>query len=130
VEAAISFPLVVVVFLLTVQGAMYVHARNVVVGAAREGAHAAALEHDTLNEALEDGRQRAASILAAGLGGYAHDIDAIAVDDEGGNIVVEIRGTFSLLAARPGRADRLALPLQARARASYETFRPQGQGGY
>src|SRR5262245_41971857 len=129
VEAGISFPLIVAILVLTVQAAMYVHARNVVVWAAREGAHAGAVEHASVDAALEDGRSRAESLLAAGLGGYVRDVESLDVRDDGGHIVVEIRGTYSLLALGPSSA-RLELPLQARARAAYEAFRPQGQGGF
>ena len=41
VEAALSFPLLVLLLLVIVEGALYVHALHVVLGAAREGAHAA-----------------------------------------------------------------------------------------
>ena len=47
VEAAVSFPLLVLLLLGVVEGALYVHALHVVLGAAREGAHAAAAEHAT-----------------------------------------------------------------------------------
>jgi len=40
VEAAVSFPLLVLLLLAIVEGALYVHALHVVLGAAREGAHA------------------------------------------------------------------------------------------
>jgi hypothetical protein len=130
VEAAVSFPLIVLVLVLTIEAAMYVHARNVVVWAAREGAHAAAVEHASLDEAIADGRQRTQSLLVAGLGGYARDIDAIDVDNNGENIVVEIHGSYSFAVFGSGSAARLGLPLHAQARASYEMFRRQGQGGF
>jgi TadE-like protein len=130
VEAAVSFPLIVLVLVLTVEAAMYLHARNVVIWAAREGAHAAAIEHASLEEAVADGRRRTESLLVAGLGGYARDVEAVGVVDDGGNILVEVRGTYSLMVFGPGSTARLALPLHAQARASYEMFRPQGQGGF
>jgi Flp pilus assembly protein TadG len=130
VEAAVSFPLIVLVLVLTVEAAMYLHARSVVVWAAREGAHAGALEHASMDEAIADGRQRTESLLVAGLGGYARDVEAIDVEDDGGNILVEVRGAYSFAVLGPGGSARLALPLDARARASYEVFRPQGRGGF
>src|SRR3979411_1250374 len=90
VEAAVTFPLVVLVFLLVVQGALYVHARDVVLGAARAGAHAAAMEHDTVDAALSDGQWRAQAVLNAGLGRYARDVQVLPAEDDGGNVVVEI----------------------------------------
>ena len=92
VEAAVSFPLIVLVLVLTVESAMYLHARNVVVWAAREGAHAGAVEHASLHEAIAAAAAHP-TLLVAGLGGYARDIEAIDVDSNGGNIVVEIHGT-------------------------------------
>jgi Flp pilus assembly protein TadG len=130
VEAAVTFPLVVLVFLLVVQGALYVHARDVVLGAAREGAHTAAMEHDTIDAALLDGQSRAQAILVAGLGRYARDIPVLPAEDDGGNVVVDIAGSFPLLLPGPGQGGRLTVPLVARARASREVFRPQGEGGY
>src|SRR5690349_25135051 len=90
VEAAVSFPLLVLLLLAVVEGALYVHALHVVLGAAREGAHAAAAEHATVAEAVEAGRSRARELLQAGLGQYA---DALQVTDpvlDGGSTVVEI----------------------------------------
>jgi Flp pilus assembly protein TadG len=130
VEAAVTFPLVVLVFLLVVQGALYVHARDVVLGAAREGAHTAAMEHDTVDAALSDGQSRAQAILVAGLGRYARDVQVLPAEDDGGNVVVEVAGSFPLLLPGPGQGGRLTVPLVARARAAREVFRPQGEGGY
>ena len=125
-----SLPFIVLVLVLTVELALYVHARNVVVWAAREGAHAAAVEHSSIDEAIADGRRRTESLLVAGLGGYTRDVEAIDIQDEGGNILVEVRGAYSFVIFGPRSAARLALPLHARARASFEMFRPQGQGGF
>jgi Flp pilus assembly protein TadG len=77
VEAAASFPLLVLLLLAMVEGALYVHALHVVRGAAREGAHAAAAEHATVDEAITDGRARAREVLAAGLGQYADTIQVL-----------------------------------------------------
>ncbi len=125
-----SFPLIVLVLVLTLEAAMYLHARTVVVWAAREGAHAAALEHASMDDVIADGRKRTESLLLAGLGGYARDVEAIDIEDDGGNILVEVRGAYSFVVLGPGASARLALPLHARARASYEVFRPQGEGGF
>src|ERR1043166_3285441 len=94
VEAAVVFPLVVLLLLVLVQGALYVHARHVVLGAAREGAHVAASEQATIDEALADGRARAESVLAAGLGGYAANLQVLDPTDDGGSVVVRIQGSM------------------------------------
>jgi hypothetical protein len=130
VEAAVSFPLVVLLLLAVVEGALYVHALHVVLGAAREGAHAAAAEHATDEEAVDAGRDRAREVLEAGLGRYA---DAQQVTDpvlDGGSVVVEIHGGLPLFFGGPGQDAPVQLPLDARARASREFFRPQGVEGY
>jgi Flp pilus assembly protein TadG len=129
VEAAVVFPLVVLLLVL-VQGALYVHARHVVLGAAREGAHVAASEHATIDEALADGRARAESVLVAGLGGYAANMQVLDPTDDRGSVVVQIQGSMPLLLAGPGGGSLLQIPLEATARASREFFRPQGGGGY
>ena len=130
VEAAVSFPLVVLLLLVIVEAALYVHALHVVLGAAREGAHAAAAEHATVEEAIADGRARARELLNAGLGGYA---DSLEVEDptiDAGSVVVEVHGGLPLFFGAPGQDAPVQLPLDAKARASREFFRPQGAGGY
>lgn len=130
VEAAMCFPLVVLLLLTVVEGALYVHALHVVLGAAREGAHAAAAEHATVEEAVVDGRTRAREVLDAGLGQYA---DALQITDpvlDGGSVVVEIHGGLPLFFGGPGQNAPVQLPLDARARASREFFRPQGAASY
>ena len=129
VEAAVSFPLLVLLLLVVVEGALYVHALHVVLGAAREGAHAAAAEHATPEEAVDAGRSRARDVLEAGLGQYA---DMLQVTDpalDGGSVVVEIHGGLPLFFGGPGQNVPVRLPLDARARASREFFRPQGVEG-
>lgn len=130
VEAAVSFPLLVLLLLVIVEGALYVHALHVVLGAAREGAHAAAAEHATIEDAVEDGRARAREVLDAGLGQYATSMEVVnpALDD--GSVLVEVRGSMPLFFGGPGQDTPMRLPLDARARASREFFRPQGTGGY
>ena len=130
VEAAVSFPLLVLLLLAVVEGALYVHALHVVLGAAREGAHAAAAEHATVNEAVDDGRARAREVLNAGLGRYADALQVLDPALDGGSVVVEVRGALPLFLGGPGQDAPVQLPLNARARASREFFRPQGAGGY
>jgi len=130
VEAAVSFPLLVLLLLAVVEGALYVHALHVVLGAAREGAHAAAAEHATVDEAITDGRARAREVLTAGLGQYANTIQVLDPSVDGGTVVVEVQGTLPLFFGGPGQDAPVQLPLNARARASREFFHPQGAGGY
>ncbi len=130
VEAAVSFPLLVLLLLVVVEGALYVHARHVVLGAAREGAHAAAAEHATVEEAVADGRARAREVLDAGLGEYAVAIQVLDPTIDGGSVLVEVRGAMPLFFGSPGQDGPVQLPLDAQARASREFFRPQGAGGY
>ncbi len=129
VEAAVSFPLIVMLLLAVVEGALYVHALHVVLGAAREGAHAAGAEHATVDEAVEAGRSRARDVLAAGLGRYADDLQVTDPVLDGGSVVVEIHGGLPLFFGGPGQDAPVHLPLDARARASREFFRPQGVEG-
>lgn len=63
VEAAIVFPLLVLVMLGLVQFAVYYHVHNVVVTAVQEGAHIAAARGDH----RDDGQKRVRDLLRAGL---------------------------------------------------------------
>ena len=130
VEAAVSFPLLVLLLLVIVESSLYVHALHVVLGAAREGAHAAAAEHATIEDAVEDGRARAREVLEAGLGRYAASIEVLDPALDGGSVLVEVRGSMPLFFGGPGQDTPVQLPLDARSRASREFFRPQGTGGY
>ena len=130
VEIALVFPLLVLLLLVFVQSALYVHARDVVLGAAREGAHVAAAEHATIEEAQADGKARAEDVLVAGLGGYAASMEVLDPMIDGGSVLVEVRGTLGFFLAGPGQQGPVTLPLEAEARASREFFRPQGIGGY
>ena len=130
VEAAVSFPLLVLLLLAVVECALYVHALHVVAGAAQEGAHAAAAEHATIQEAVDDGRARARDVLQAGLGQYADDVQVLDPSIDGGSVVVELRGSMPLFFGGPGQDTPVQLPLDATARVSREFFRPQGTGGY
>jgi hypothetical protein len=130
VEAAVTFPLLVLLLLVLVEGALFVHAHHVVLTAAREGALAAASEHASADEAALDGKARATEVLDAGLGQYAAFLQ---VDDptfDGGSVVLDIHGSMPLVLGAPGQNGPVRLPLDARARVSREFFHPQGSGGY
>jgi len=130
VEAAVAFPLVVLLLLVTVQGALYVHARHVVLGAAREGAHAAALEHASVEESAAGGRARADAVLRAGLGVYARDFHVLDPVLDTTSALVRIQGWFQLMLSGPGSSGPVRIPLSAEARAAREFFDPQGRGGF
>ena len=73
VEVALSLPVVMLVFVMLLQGALYMHALNVVRSAAQEGARAAAAEGATLADGeahpagifVDADRQRVASASQA-----------------------------------------------------------------
>jgi len=130
VEAAVAFPLVVLLLLVTVQGALYVHARHVVLGAAREGAHAAATEHATVDECAADGRARADAVLRAGLGDYAQNFQVLDPVIDSTSARVRVQGSFQLMLSGPGSGGPVRIPIAVEARAAREFFDPQGRGGF
>src|SRR2546428_746412 len=114
---ALSLPVLMLVFVMLLQGALYMHALNVVRCAAQEGARAAAAEGAT----LADGAARTRTMLAAGLGRSSGSL-AIGVDEDAGGVRLAVSGSMSLLLA--GRASKtlLALPLEGRGHATREVF--------
>jgi Flp pilus assembly protein TadG len=114
-EAAIAFPVLLLVAIGLVQFALFAHASNVVTGAVQDGARVAAAEDRT----LDDGVVYAQALLQAGLGRSARDVALSAVD--GGEVVV-VEAQGRLRAIIPWVAD-VTLPLKARAVMSKERFR-------
>jgi Flp pilus assembly protein TadG len=122
VEAAIVFPLVIVVALGLVQFALFEHAQNVVMAAAEDGARVAASEGAT----ELDGQQRALQLLHAGLGTYAVGPQAnvaflpagVSPPDR-----VQVRVTAKLRSIVPIPLGDGTLPLAATASMSKEHFR-------
>jgi len=124
-ELALAFPFLVVAALALVEFALFAHAESVVMGAAMDGARVAAEDGAT----LQDGMDRAEAVLQAGLGAGARDITTRATAEGGDVVIVSASGQFPLVlpGLGPNRRDsRLSLPLQARARATREGFRPRG----
>jgi Flp pilus assembly protein TadG len=115
VEAAVAFPLLLLVAIGLVQFALFVHAQNVVTGAVQDGARVAAAEDRT----PADGVAHAQALLWAGLGRSASDIAVRAVDG-GDTVLVEAQGRLRTII--PWVADA-SLPLGARAVMSKERFR-------
>ncbi|MBI4496655.1 MAG: pilus assembly protein [Chloroflexi bacterium] len=120
VEAALAFPLLLLVAIGLVQFALFYHAQNVVTGAVQDGARVAAAEDRT----LEEGIAHANALLRAGLGRSAGEVTVGGIDG-GDAIAVEARGRLRTII--PWVADA-TLPLWARSVASKERFRA-GPGG-
>ena len=115
VEAAIAFPLLLLVAIALVQFALFVYAQNVVTGAVQDGARVAAAEDGT----LADGISRTQSLLDAGLGSNAA---AMSVQGSAGAGTVVIQAQGRLRTIIPWVADA-SLPLEAQAVVDKERFR-------
>lgn len=112
---ALSALLVVVFGIL--QFGLWYHAQTVVLSAAREGAHAAALDGAT----PESGAATARRLLQLGLGRSGSDVRVEAAADAE-VAVVAARGHLQPLVGIPRMLE--TLPLRARAVAYREGFRP------
>ena len=115
VEAAVAFPVLLMVAIGLVQFALYYHAQNVVTGAVQDGARVAAAEDRT----VADGVAHAQALLRAGLGQSAGAV-AVRGSDGGDAVAVEAQGRLRTII--PWVADA-SLPLAARAVVSKERFR-------
>lgn len=115
VEAALAFPLLLLVALGLVQFALFAHAQHVVTGAAQDGARVAAAEDGT----VEDGVAHAQAVLRAGLGRSAEEVTVQGVGD-GESVAIEARGRLRMII--PWVADA-TLPLEARSMITKERFR-------
>ena len=113
----IVLPLLLFVALGLLQAAVYVHARTVAWAAAEEGAHTAAAEGGSLS----GGQARARALLVAGLGDTGRRLPVSAGLD-GDTVVVDVGGSMAALGFGPNGP--LLLPLEVRARALREQFRP------
>ena len=115
VEAAITFPLLLMTAIGLVQFALFAHAQNVVTGAVQDGARVAASD----DRSLADGVTHTRALLEAGLGRSVDDV-AINGTDRSDAVAVEARGRLRLII--PWAADA-TLPLGARSLVSKERFR-------
>ena len=115
VEAAITFPLLLMTAIGLVQFALFAHAQTVVTGAVQDGARVAASE----DRSLADGVNHARSLLKAGLGRSVDDF-SVNGTDRSDAVVIEAQGRLRLII--PWAADA-ALPLGARSVVSKERFR-------
>ena len=116
VEAALAFPLLLMVAIALVQFALFVHAQNVVTGAVQDGARVAAAEDRT---ARPTACAHAQALLDAGLG-RARGTSRCGGSDGGGTVALEAQGRLRPII--PWVADA-TLPLGARAVVSKERFR-------
>jgi len=118
VEAALVFPLLMVLVLGILQFALYYHARDVLIGAAQEGARLAAEDGRTPDEGID----RAVSLVAAGLGSTVDPVQpsVVAQDD-----VVQVVLTTQLTPIIPLPIGT-AIAVQGHATVARERFRPDG----
>jgi hypothetical protein len=105
IEFAVTLPVLLLVTLVMLEFALFVHAQNVVITACAEGALVAAAADGNVNE----GAATAQGLLEAGLGSSAHAV-TIQAEDGGPTVSVMARGHLPLLL--PGFGG--VLPLSAR----------------
>lgn len=115
VETALAFPLLILVAVGVVQFALFVHAQNVVLAAAQDGARVAAAEDCSVGE----GVAHAQALLRAGLGPSAEAVSVRGAED-GEVVMVETQGHLRLILPWVGDA---SLPLHAQAAMTKEHFR-------
>jgi TadE-like protein len=118
VETALVFPLLVVVALGVLQLTLYIHARDVLVAAAQEGARLAAED----GRSLEDGYARVRRLVRAGLGSAVEPVEPRGRLDAD---LVEMRVESALHPILPLPIER-GLPIHVQATVSRERFRPGG----
>jgi Flp pilus assembly protein TadG len=116
VETAIVGVVVMALSLGLLQFGLWYHAQHVVLGAAQDGARAAALD----GAGPSDGRTRAEELLRAGLGSMAN---RAAVSTTTSPQMATVSVATSISAIVPFLAD---ITLRARGRAFTERFIPQG----
>lgn len=120
VALALCLPLLVLLLVVLIQGAVYVHALHVAASAAQEGARAAAADGAT----LADGEAYTRALLGAGLGRAGGDL-SVQVDGDTDAVWVDVSGSMGMLGLRSaGAGSPVGLPLHGRGRATREAFRP------
>jgi Flp pilus assembly protein TadG len=116
VETALVGVVVMALSLGLLQFGLWYHAQHVVLGAAQDGAHAAALD----GAAPADGEQRAEELVRAGLGSIS---DGATVSTATTDRVATVRVETSISAIVPFLPD---IELRAEGRAFRERFIPLG----
>jgi Flp pilus assembly protein TadG len=114
IEFALAFPLLVLVALALVQLALYVHAENVVIGAAQDGARVAA----EVDRGIPDGLATSRTLLQAGLGAEGSAVNVQGADN-GSTVTITASGSLPVILPLVGG---VSLPLHARATMSKEQF--------
>jgi Flp pilus assembly protein TadG len=114
VETALVWLVVMLLVLGLLQFGLWYHAQHVVIGAAQEGAHAAALD----GAVSGDGERRAVEVARAGLGSLS---EIVSVSSSGGERVAEMRVRATLAPLVPLFP---SLTLSADAMAFKERFIP------
>jgi hypothetical protein len=121
VESALTMPLVFALVLGCLQFALYCHARDVLVGAAQEGARLAAEDGRT----LDDGVRRAETLVQVGLG---TTVTPLEVDSPTGSddddVVLHLAAQLQPILPLPVG---VGLPLDVRASVMRERFRPDAR---
>ncbi len=118
VETALVLPLLMALSLGLLQVALYAHARDVLLGAAQEGARLAAED----GRSLDDGLARVSELARAGLG---TTVEPLRTQVRGDAELVEVSIDTSLSPILPLPVPD-GLPLHVRASMSRERFRPNG----
>jgi hypothetical protein len=121
VELVVALPTLVLVMLVVLQSALYVHALQVVHTAAQEGARAAAAD----GASVADGQVRARALLQDGLGQSGRLLN-VSLSEDAQGVQASVSGSMGLLTEGP--VHNLGLPLQASARATREVFSASGGG--
>jgi hypothetical protein len=117
----VALPTLVLVMLVVLQSAFYVHALQVVRSAAQESARAAAAD----GASLADGSSRARALLDAGLGQGGQRL-SVSLSEDAQGVHTTVSGSMGLLTEGP--VEQLGLPLRATARATREDFVSDGGG--
>jgi hypothetical protein len=99
--------------------ALWLHAQNVVVGAAQEAAVVASRENGT----PLDGQRTARALLVASLGPSAERVTTIDVQVGADVVTAEVRGSWPVVLVGP----LASAPLHATATLARERFRPGGR---
>lgn len=118
VETALVLPVLLMVSLGVLQFALYAHARDVLAGAAQEGARLAAED----GRGLDEGFARARDLASAGLGDA---IEPLEPRGERGDEVVRIALDTQLRPILPLPVEG-GLPIHIEAAVARERFRPAG----
>ena len=113
-ESALTFPVLLMVALFMVQGALFLHAENVVTAAVQDGARVAAAEDGTVAQ----GTDYAHALISAGLGDIARQIQIQGIDG-GSAVAIQAQGNMRMII--PWVADA-TLPLEARSVMNKERF--------